>query len=188
MNKIRFRLFESRIASCVLSRRGFKYSRTSFTLGLKVSKDFCRLGLVNVGQEVKMYAQCMQIKCLILQLFSFQIIWKDLKRQTATMAIVHYKFKNSVEHDSLKFDGLAISLRDLKQGILHKKKMKAEDTDLQVVNAQTGEGKFKNIYKLLNMAILKNCFCCYRTSCYEMLAKSKRKMFQNKRVDMRLIN
>ena len=56
------------------------------------------------------------------------------------MAVVHYKFKNSVEYDSLTFDGLSISLKDLKVGIMKKKKMRAEDNDLQVVNAQTGEG------------------------------------------------
>jgi len=61
------------------------------------------------------------------------------------MAVVHYKFKNSMEYDSLKFDGLNISLRDLKHGILHKKKMKSEDTDLQVVNAQTREGKLMTL-------------------------------------------
>lgn len=65
------------------------------------------------------------------------------------MAVVHYKFKNSMEYDSLKFDGLAISLRDLKHGILHKKKMKAEDTDLQVVNAQTGEGNSSSDYRYI---------------------------------------
>ena len=50
-----------------------------------------------------------------------------------------------MEYDSLKFDGLNISLRDLKHGILHKKKMKSEDTDLQVVNAQTREGKLMTL-------------------------------------------
>ncbi|XP_052817872.1 E3 ubiquitin-protein ligase RBBP6-like [Mya arenaria] len=55
------------------------------------------------------------------------------------MAVVHYKFKNSVEYDSVTFDGLAISLRDLKQSIMRKKNMRPEDIDLQVINAQNGE-------------------------------------------------
>lgn len=70
------------------------------------------------------------------------------------MAVVHYKFKNSVNYDSITFDGLSISLRDLKTSILKKKKMRAEDTDLQVINAQTGEGiefclKFQAIFPWL---------------------------------------
>jgi hypothetical protein len=68
------------------------------------------------------------------------------------MAVVHYKFKNSVEYDSLTFDGLSISLKDLKLGIMKKKKMRAEDNDLQVVNAQTGEGN--NMVFLLIIYIL----------------------------------
>ncbi|WAQ95660.1 RBBP6-like protein [Mya arenaria] len=46
---------------------------------------------------------------------------------------------NSVEYDSVTFDGLAISLRDLKQSIMRKKNMRPEDIDLQVINAQNGE-------------------------------------------------
>jgi len=78
------------------------------------------------------------------------------------MAVVHYKFKNSrVGYDSITFDGLAISLRDLKQDILRKKSLKADEVDLQVENAQTGEGtRFSNrhfmmgeLYLVLFLAI-----------------------------------
>ena len=57
------------------------------------------------------------------------------------MSVVHYKFKNSLEYDSVTFDGLAISLADLKKAIMFKKRMRPGDTDLQVVNAQSHEGK-----------------------------------------------
>ena len=56
------------------------------------------------------------------------------------MSVVHYKFKNSLEYDSVTFDGLAISLADLKKAVMFKKRMKTADSDLQVINAQTNEG------------------------------------------------
>ena len=56
------------------------------------------------------------------------------------MSVVHYKFKNSLEYDSVTFDGLAISLADLKKAVMFKKRMRAGDTDLQVINAQSNEG------------------------------------------------
>lgn len=55
---------------------------------------------------------------------------------------VHYKFKSAREFDTVTFDGLHISVRDLKKGILHQKRIgKNTDFDLQVTNAQTKEGK-----------------------------------------------
>ena len=56
------------------------------------------------------------------------------------MSVVHYKFKNSLDYDSVTFDGLAISLADLKKAVMFKKRMKTADSDLQVINAQTNEG------------------------------------------------
>ena len=57
---------------------------------------------------------------------------------------VHYKFKSALEYDTVTFDGLHISVRDLKKAILHQKRIgKNTDFDLQVTNAQTKEGKGK---------------------------------------------
>lgn len=57
------------------------------------------------------------------------------------MSHVHYKFQSNNEHDSIVFDGLGISLADLRTSILTKSKL-AQSTDfaIQIVNAQTKEG------------------------------------------------
>ncbi|KAF4529024.1 hypothetical protein B566_EDAN016874 [Ephemera danica] len=36
---------------------------------------------------------------------------------------VHYKFKSALEYDTVTFDGLHISVGDLKKAILHQKKL-----------------------------------------------------------------
>lgn len=61
---------------------------------------------------------------------------------------VHYKFKSALEYDTITFDGLHISVKDLKKSILHQKRIgKTFDFDLQVTNAQTKEGiYFTNNY------------------------------------------
>lgn len=54
---------------------------------------------------------------------------------------VHYKFKSSLGFDTISFDGLHISVSDLKKEIINKKKLgKTQDFDLQITNAQTKEG------------------------------------------------
>lgn len=70
------------------------------------------------------------------------------------MSCIHYKFRSSLEYDTLTFDGLAISLADLKKAIMAQKKFaKVTDFDLEVTNAQTKEGTekalelFKTIYQ-----------------------------------------
>jgi E3 ubiquitin-protein ligase RBBP6 len=55
------------------------------------------------------------------------------------MSSVHYKFKSSIEYDTVTFDGLHISLADLKKAICTQKKITRAEFDLQVTNAQTGE-------------------------------------------------
>lgn len=56
---------------------------------------------------------------------------------------VHYKFKSALEYDTVTFDGLHISVKDLKNSILQQKRIgKSTDFDLQVTNAQTKEGRF----------------------------------------------
>lgn len=56
---------------------------------------------------------------------------------------VHYKFKSALDYDTISFDGLHISVADLKKEIINKKKLgKTQDFDLQITNAQTKEGSF----------------------------------------------
>ncbi|XP_027053177.1 E3 ubiquitin-protein ligase RBBP6-like isoform X2 [Pocillopora damicornis] len=56
------------------------------------------------------------------------------------MSCIHYKFRSALEYDTITFDGLSISLADLKQSIITQKKFgKNSDFDLEVTNAQTKE-------------------------------------------------
>ena len=59
------------------------------------------------------------------------------------MSVIHYKFKSSTMMDTVTFDGLYVSLVDLKNLILEKKsisKLDKDKFDLQVCNAQTQTG------------------------------------------------
>ena len=54
---------------------------------------------------------------------------------------IHYKFKSAIAYDTITFDGPYISVTELKKNIFEQKKLgKATDFDLQITNAQTGEG------------------------------------------------
>ncbi|CAH1967151.1 unnamed protein product [Acanthoscelides obtectus] len=65
---------------------------------------------------------------------------------------VHYKFKSALEYDTVTFDGLHISVKDLKNAIIQQKRIgKSTDFDLQVTNAQT-----KEVYQDENVLIPKN--------------------------------
>ncbi|XP_050498299.1 E3 ubiquitin-protein ligase RBBP6 isoform X2 [Diabrotica virgifera virgifera] len=65
---------------------------------------------------------------------------------------VHYKFKSALEYDTVTFDGLHISVKDLKNAIIQQKRIgKSTDFDLQVTNAQT-----KEVYEDENTLIPKN--------------------------------
>uniref|UniRef100_A0A8V0Z3R4 RB binding protein 6, ubiquitin ligase n=1 Tax=Gallus gallus TaxID=9031 RepID=A0A8V0Z3R4_CHICK len=55
------------------------------------------------------------------------------------MSCVHYKFSSKLNYDTVTFDGLHISLCDLKRQIMAREKLKAADCDLQITNAQTKE-------------------------------------------------
>ena len=58
------------------------------------------------------------------------------------MSSIHYKFRSSLEYDTLTFDGPSISLSDLRDAIIQQKKIgKSSDFTLEVTNAQTKEGK-----------------------------------------------
>lgn len=69
---------------------------------------------------------------------------------------VHYKFKSALEYDTVTFDALHISVKDLKNAILQQKRIgKSTDFDLQVTNAQTKEGKpHQIVLVLLQLLIL----------------------------------
>lgn len=65
---------------------------------------------------------------------------------------VHYKFKSSLDYDTVTFDGLHISVGDLKKAIIQQKKIgRSSDFDLQITNAQT-----KEVYKDDDTLIPKN--------------------------------
>lgn len=60
---------------------------------------------------------------------------------------VHFKFKSNLDHDTVTFDGLNISVADLKKAIMHQKKIgKSSDFDLQITNAQTKEGENQRLF------------------------------------------
>lgn len=62
------------------------------------------------------------------------------------MSHIHYKFQSSNEHDTITFDGLSISLSDLRSSIHQKAKLSQSDEyALQITNAQTKEGKWQGI-------------------------------------------
>lgn len=64
---------------------------------------------------------------------------------------VHYKFKSALDFDTISFDGLHISVDDLKKAIIHQKRLgKTQDFDLQITNAQTKEGKYHHSSALKN--------------------------------------
>ncbi|KAL3997151.1 DWNN domain family protein [Acanthocheilonema viteae] len=53
------------------------------------------------------------------------------------MSSIHYKFKATLEYKTLVFDGLHISVIDLKKEICEKENIKAESFDLVLTNAHT---------------------------------------------------
>uniref|UniRef100_A0A663F2J4 E3 ubiquitin-protein ligase RBBP6-like n=1 Tax=Aquila chrysaetos chrysaetos TaxID=223781 RepID=A0A663F2J4_AQUCH len=55
------------------------------------------------------------------------------------MSRVHYKFFSKLNYDTVTFDGLYISLHDLKLQIMGHEKLTAASCDLQITNAQTKE-------------------------------------------------
>jgi len=68
------------------------------------------------------------------------------------MSHVHYKFQSNNEHDSIVFDGLGISLTELRTSILAKSKLaQSADFNIQITNAQT-----KEVYKNDSDIIPKN--------------------------------
>ena len=53
---------------------------------------------------------------------------------------VYYKFRSTKDFDTVKFDGLHISVGELKKNIVQQKRIsKDADYELQIINAQTKE-------------------------------------------------
>ena len=58
------------------------------------------------------------------------------------MSCIHFKFKSSLEYEKLTFDGLHISLSDLKEAIMKQKKIGSfNQYTLSVVDAQSKKGE-----------------------------------------------
>ncbi|KAM9227969.1 LOW QUALITY PROTEIN: E3 ubiquitin-protein ligase RBBP6-like [Leptosomus discolor] len=55
------------------------------------------------------------------------------------MSCIHYKFFAKLNYDTVTFNGLHISLCDLKHQIMGREKLKATRCDLQIANAETKE-------------------------------------------------
>ena len=55
------------------------------------------------------------------------------------MSCVYYKFSSKLTSDIIKFDGLHISLCNLKKQIMWREKLKAANSDLQIINPDTKE-------------------------------------------------
>lgn len=53
------------------------------------------------------------------------------------MSSIHYKFKATLEYKTLTFDGLHISVADLKRSICEKESIRTESFDLLLTNAHT---------------------------------------------------
>lgn len=59
------------------------------------------------------------------------------------MSCIHFKFKSSLEYEKITFDGLHISLGDLKEAIMKQKKIGVSNQyTLKVVDAQSKKGTF----------------------------------------------
>jgi len=56
------------------------------------------------------------------------------------MSHIHYKFSSKLDYDTVVFDRLYVSLKDLKSQIMGREKLRVGDCDLQITNAQSKEG------------------------------------------------
>ena len=65
----------------------------------------------------------------------------EVSREQLRMSCVHFKFKSSLEYEKITFDGLHISLGDLKEAIMKQKKIGLSNAfRLEVVDAQSKKG------------------------------------------------
>jgi len=57
------------------------------------------------------------------------------------MSCIHFKFANVVENDEIKFNGLHISVADLKKAIIKQKGMKSRFDSLILIDPRTKKGE-----------------------------------------------
>ena len=82
--------------------------------------------------------------------------WREVERRTvfaddASMS-VYFQMKNTAKREAIHFDGMQITLRELKKQIIALKKFSGEDAYENLhVSTKTGRGKFLKllVYKLL---------------------------------------
>lgn len=72
----------------------------------------------------------------------FPCAWLTLIPRPVKMSCVHYKFSSKRDYNTVTFDGLHITLSELKKQIMGRERLKATDCDLQITNAQTQEGEW----------------------------------------------
>jgi E3 ubiquitin-protein ligase RBBP6 len=53
------------------------------------------------------------------------------------MSSIHYKFKSTLEYKTLTFNGLNISIEELKRLVSEKENIRTESFDLNISNAHT---------------------------------------------------
>jgi E3 ubiquitin-protein ligase RBBP6 len=59
------------------------------------------------------------------------------------MSYIHFKSLAKINYDKITFDGVSLTLAQLKKNVVEKSKfIKTNDFDLEITNADTGEGKF----------------------------------------------
>lgn len=63
---------------------------------------------------------------------------------------IHYKFKNSVEYDTVTFDGVHISVGELKRAIMQQKKLSKTDCDYLITDAESKKGKSTRLSLLVS--------------------------------------
>lgn len=56
------------------------------------------------------------------------------------MSYIHFKFVYNKNYDKITFDGVSLSLSQLKKLIIEKNRSKQVDFDLEITNADTNEG------------------------------------------------
>lgn len=66
------------------------------------------------------------------------------------MSCIHYKFKSSLDYDTITFEDLQVSLKELRDAICKAKKIgQSNDHKLEIVNAQTKKSKNSIVFVLM---------------------------------------
>lgn len=56
------------------------------------------------------------------------------------MSCIHFKFSNTVDEEKVKFDGLHISVAELREAIIKQKSLKANMHSLKIIDSQSKKG------------------------------------------------